>query len=112
MSAQQLLNLLEEWVASGATLFVQAQLLSVDMNCDVAITSFSDPECQTVSTTTTTEVISTQETSSHSQETIIIGIVLGVLLILVLSIGTVVVMLLLRRSRRANVDLQAVTSQE
>ena len=50
-------------------LSVQAQLLSVDMECAVAITSFGEPECQT-----------TEETSSSLETTIII--VLGVLLIL------------------------------
>ena len=99
ISSQQLINLLDEWVASGATLFVQAQLLSVDMNCAVAISSFSDPECRTDSTTTSTITV--------------VGVVLGgVVLILVLSIATVAVVLLLRRSKRAKVDLQTVTSQE
>ena len=134
VSAQQLVNLLQEWIGSEQiTLSVQARLLGIDMNCAVALTSFAEPECQTLSTTTTTEEITSTKTTSsttethstqtsstsqetnstpeasYSQETIIIGIVLGVLLILALSIGTVVVVMFVRRSKRAKV---AVTSQE
>ena len=101
VSAQQLVSQLREWIGSGAFLSVQAQLLSVDMECAVAITSFGEPECQT-----------TEETSSSLETTIII--VLGVLLILVLSVAIVVaiVVVLLRRSKKGKVDLPAVTSQE
>ena len=102
VSAQELVNLLQEWIASGAFLSVQAQLLSVDMECAVAITSFGEPECRT-----------TEETSSSLETSI--SIVLGVLLILVLSIAIVVVIIvvvLMRRSKNAKVDLPAVTSQE
>ena len=105
VSAQQLVNLLEEWIGSAPVLSVQAQLLSVDMNCAVAITSFAEPECQTESTT--------QETSLPLE--LIVGIVLGVLLIVVLSSATVVVIIvvvLLRRSKKAKVDLQTAMSQE
>ena len=104
ISAQLLVNLLEEWIASAPFLSVQAQLLSVDKSCAVAITSFAEPECQTESTT--------QETSLPLET--IVGIVLGVSLILVLSIVIVVVIVavLLRRSKKAKVDLQATMSQE
>ena len=102
VSAQQLVNLLQEWIASGAFLSVQAQLLSVDIECAVAISSFGEPECQTI-----------EETSSSLQTTIII--VLGVLLTLVLSIAIVlviIVVVLLRRLKKAKVDLHAIKSQE
>ena len=111
VSAQQLVNLLQEWIGSAPVLSVQAQLLSVDMNCAVAITSFAEPECQTESTTQETN--STRETSIPLE--LIVGIVLGVLLIVVLSVATVVVIIvvvLLRRSKKAKVDLQAAMSQE
>ena len=103
VSAQQLVNLLQEWIASGAFLSVQAQLLSVDMECAVAISSFGEPECQTI-----------EEISSSLDTTI--SIVLGVLVILVLSIAIVlviIVVVLLRRLKKAKVDdLHAVKSQK
>ena len=111
MSAQQLVNLLQEWIVSAPVLSVQAQLLGVDMNCAIAITSFAEPECRTESTTQETN--STRE-ASFSLETIV-GIVLGILLIVVLSVATVVVIIvvvLLRRSKKAKVDLQMAMSQE
>ena len=104
VSAQQLVNLLQEWIGSAPVLSVQAQLLSVDMNCAIAITSFAEPECQTESTT--------QETTLPLET--IVGIVLGVSLILVLSIVIVVVIVavLMWRPKKAKVDLQAAISQE
>lgn len=50
--AQQFVRALVEWITSGASISVQAQLLQADEMCAVLISSFSDPGCQQEEPTT------------------------------------------------------------
>ena len=111
VSAQQFVNFLEDWIASGAFLSVQAQFLTADESCAISIASLGETECQPESPAKeTTE----SPIGGNFFREIVIGSVLGVLLLLVAAIAVVVTVLLLsKRHKKGKVDLQAVSpSQE
>ncbi len=89
ISTGELVRLLQEWVASGASVSFQAQLLSTDRNCAaVSIPSLNDDECGMVDVPAT--VVATLQSSS-SLSVGIIGAVVGVVLVVVIAATIVVV---------------------
>ena len=46
-SSSQLVNYIEQWSTTDVTIAVQGLRLRVDSSCSIAISSFSDPECET-----------------------------------------------------------------
>lgn len=52
---QQLIAHISHWVKNGASIAISGLLLTVDRQCDVVITSFSDPECYGVVESETSE---------------------------------------------------------
>ena len=45
-SSSQLVNYIEQWSTRDVTIAVQGLRLRVDSSCSIAISSFSDPECE------------------------------------------------------------------
>ena len=62
-SSSQLVNYIEQWSARDVTIAVQGLRLRVDSSCSIAISSFSDPECET----------ERQQPTSDSNLTAIVG---------------------------------------
>lgn len=119
MSSRQLLNFLEDWIASGASLSVQAQLLPVDVNCAVSVSSLSEGACQTPTEETAytdfTDDSPTDQSDSSAREIIIaIATPLGVLLIVAASVVALVIIIKLskRNKKDSKFDQQAVSSQK
>ena len=108
--SSQLISFLEEWTSSSVRILVQAQLLSVDGSCDVEISSASDPECVSVSTTSTpSPPVSTPP--SRLNVTLISIIAVVAILVLSLTIIVAVLALLLARwkhKRKGTVELQTM----
>ena len=105
----QLISFLEEWTSSSVLILVQAQLLSVDGSCDVEISSASDPECVSVSTTSVSTP--TVSTPSPSGLNVTLISIIAVVAILLLAIIVVILALLLARwkhKRKGNVELQTM----
>ncbi len=71
-TAPELAILLEAWTSSGAFLAIQAQVLSIDGSCAVAISSFGESECNpeeiiVSATSDTAEEILVSDTSDTSE---------------------------------------------
>lgn len=109
---------LEEWIASGAHLSVQAHLLAADKSCATSIASFGELECQpdlpTENPSVTTNASPSQGSSSNG---IIAGTVIVVLLIiLAIIIAVVIILIIIVKKRKEkttlDVDLHNLTSNE
>ena len=85
-SSSQLVNYIEQWSTRDVTIAVQGLRLRVDSSCSIAISSFSDPECETERQ---------QPTSDSNLAAIIGGAVAGsvALIVTVLAVGLVVIMI-------------------
>ena len=99
-STSQLLGNLEEWVISGTPISIQAQLLSPDVTCGVAISSRGEDECRPTEMVTKVEVI---EASDLPLSVIVICVSVAVV---VLTIVLIVLVSFLsaccRRRRRSS----------
>ena len=86
-SSSQLVNYIEQWSTTDVTIAVQGLRLRVDSSCSIAISSFSDPECETEQ--------QQQPTSDSNLPAIIGGVVAGgvALVVTVLAVGLVVIMI-------------------
>ena len=109
-----LLRLIEGWVSTGPIIRVSGVLRTVDKDCPVAISDFSEGECVIPPTETpsqtTDEMTTANPASSQSDNTaaIVGGSLGGILALLVLFIVTaaiVVVVVLVMRSRRGKFSL-------
>lgn len=108
ITAHQLVELLEAWVASGATLAVQARLLNADKTCSVTIDSFSEQECQVGGTTVrgTSSTVSTTTSSSRSGSqtgnipTIIGAAVVIIIVIIVIFIVVLIIVIVYKKKRQ------------
>lgn len=91
----ELLQDMQEWIQDGATISVQFQLLTVDSTCDVSISSFTELECRT-------------ESTSRPETVLIIGVTLVVIVVLVVIVIAIVpiVVTLVRRYRYNAIKLQ------
>ena len=88
VTSSQLLAYLETFVTktdSSTTIAVQGVRLDVDSSCPVAINSFSDPQCITVSPTPTTVVPQSDNNAA------IIGAVVAVIVVLVVTVVIIIV---------------------
>ena len=85
-SSLQLVNYIEQWSTRNVTIAVQGLRLRVDSSCSIAISSFSDPECETEQQ---------QPTSDSNLPVIVGGAVAGVvaLIVTVLAVGLVVIII-------------------
>ena len=85
-SSSQLVNYIEQWSTTDVTIAVQGLRLRVDSSCSIAISSFSDPECETEQQ---------QPTSDSSLPAILGGGVAGgvALVVTVLGVGLVVIII-------------------
>ena len=97
-----LISLIEEWVRGGADIIVTGLLITVDSECSVEISSFSEGECSvTVSPTPRTTTDSTDSSSSLSVSSggLIGGIVAVILIIAVCITCTIVLAVILKYCR-------------
>ena len=85
-SSLQLVNYIEQWSTRNVTIAVQGLRLRVDSSCSIAISSFSDPECETEQQ---------QPTSDSNLPVLVGGAVAGVvaLIVTVLAVGLVVIII-------------------
>ena len=85
-SSSQLVNYIEQWSARDVTIAVRGLRLRVDSSCSIAISSFSDPECETERQ---------QPMSDSNLPAIVGGAVAGsvALIVTVLAVGLVVIMI-------------------
>ena len=85
-SSTKLVNYIEQWSTTDVTIGVQGLRLRVDSSCSIAISSFSDPECETERQ---------QPTSDSSLPAILGGGVAGgvALVVTVLGVGLVVIII-------------------
>ena len=84
-NSSELISLLEQWIASGASINVQNVHLTVDPMCDVQIDSFVDPRCKTKATSTWP---------------VVVGSVAGILIMLVgVAVITLILFFTLRRCK-------------
>ena len=74
-----LISLIEDWVRGGASIMLTRVLITVDMDCAVAISSFNERECSS----------STDETDTSSDPTI--GAVITVVIVLIIAITVAIV---------------------
>ena len=95
-STSQLLGNLKEWVTSGNPISVQAQFLTPDMTCVVAISSTGEVECRPSDSTAPPALPITW---------IVIGVVLTIVVLLVLVIVVPVVMLIQCRRKISSMNL-------
>ena len=65
----QLINYIIHWIETGASVAISGILLSVDRECDIAIESFSDPEC-TGHQLTTSQAITTVTTPTTGDSSV------------------------------------------
>lgn len=103
VSAMQVITFLEEWIASSdEPLSINAQLLDLDKNCAVSISSFGEPECLSDELTESPITVTT------------VGAIIGALLGLALIILLVIILLFLKRKlkKKAKFDTQAVSAQQ
>ena len=93
VAAQQLAIFLEDWTSSGAFFTVQAQLLSADGSCDVAISSPGEMECMSEPT---------PDTTAGGINSTLIGSVVtaAALIILVAAVIIIIVVVVKRRQRK------------
>ena len=81
----ELINHMLQWVENGATISVGGVLLNVVPDCDLVITSFSDPECEinmdeeitTVSTLPSTTMTLTTTEGTNQVEVLLVTYVHG-----------------------------------
>ena len=92
-NASTLTNYINQWTSSGVSITVQGLILDVDSMCPVRISSFSDPECASVTDMPTTAIVG--------------GVVAGVCVITttVIAIGIVVARIKRRRTSYEMRDL-------
>ncbi len=69
VAALEFVQILQQWVSSGPSINIKAQILNVKSSCPVLIASFSDPECDSSTAITTlshtvTDVVTDGETNS------------------------------------------------
>ena len=57
-NASTLTNYIHQWTSSGTSITVLGLILDVDSMCPVHISSFTDPECASVTDVSTTSIIS------------------------------------------------------
>ena len=115
-TASEMIGFLEEWIASGAFISVEAQLLMVDSSCAVLITSFGEQECrlEALTTSESTTLSVSDDTSSSGVPTSLIGVVIAVLVVVVmaLTVVAVLVLILFKHRKRENLKLKATLTQE
>lgn len=95
LSASQLVSFLEAWVSSGPAISIQAQLLSVDSTCAIAISLFSEEECQSV---TSSDAVPSGDTTLT---VVVVTTVLVLILVLAITVSTALLLMLWRRKRTA-----------
>ena len=88
-SSSQLVNYIEQWSTTDVTIAVQGLRLRVDSSCSIAISSFSDPECETEQ--------QQQPTSGSNLPAIIGGAVAGVVALIVTVLGVGLVVIIIKR---------------
>lgn len=101
-SVSELLSLVKAWIVSDASIVVQAQLLSPDKNCMVAITSPNEDECQLDE--------SSEPTGMHVGA--IIGGTIGLFAVItVIVVASVVIIVALVRNHQRNHKIRNGTSK-
>ncbi len=106
VSVPELATLLEDWTSFGAFLTIQAQLLSADGSCAVAISSFGERECNPLIPDTTVAEPSAGPPSGIS--TILIGSVIAAAVFAILVVTVILgLMVVIVKRRRNSLKLQA-----
>ena len=93
VTSSQLIAYIEQWKAMDVTIAVQGVLLSVDRACIVAVSSFSDLECEV----------------RPSVNAAIIGSVVAVAVLLIVVAGIVIVVVIFLKRHQAKHVLQKRT---
>ena len=70
-----LISSLQQWIASGPSIFIQLNRLDLDAECDVEIQAFSDPICPKA--TSPPPQVTTVDSAQEGKEGISIGIIVG-----------------------------------
>ena len=101
VAAPQLIDYLEDWISSGTTISVQAQLLSIEADCSVAISSLGEEGCQPSS-------------PASNISTALLGsvVVIVVFIAMVIMAIVIVVLTLLKRRAKPVVIEQTTLPQE
>ncbi len=108
-STSQLLGNLEEWILSGTSISIQAQLLSPDATCAVVISSRDEDECRPKLSSTDPSTVPSAEPSTIPTTWIVIGVVVAMVVGLVVMIVMVVILIHRRKKPTAlnlNKDLK------
>ena len=86
--SSSLISLIEAWVrGSRASVIVTGVLMTIDVNCSVAITSPSDPECSYTPPPSTDAVCST----SNNTPSVVAGVVVVIVIIVIAVTSTTIV---------------------
>ena len=93
-----LISLIEDWVRGGASIIVTGVRLTVDSDCSVAISSLSEGECDTTTSSTSLQ--------SSSDNVAIIGGTVAVVIVLIVAIALVIIVALVLKNRRGNVSIK------
>ncbi len=107
-STSQLLGNLEEWILSGTSISIQAQLLSPDVTCAVSISSRNEDECrpqlssteQSTAPSTDPSTVPSAEPSTIPITWIVVGVVVAMIVGLVMMI--VMVAFLIHRCNKTS----------
>ena len=99
-STSQLLVNLEEWILSGTSISIQAQLLSPDVTCAVSISSRDEDECRPQLSSTDPSTVPSAEPSTIPTTWIVVGVVVAMVVGIVVMI--VMVVFLIHRSKKTS----------
>ncbi len=99
-STSQLLGNLEEWILSGTSISIQAQLLSPDVTCAVSISSRDEDECRPQLSSTDPSTVPSAEPSTIPTTWIVVGVVVAMVVGIVVMI--VMVVFLIHRSKKTS----------
>ena len=88
-SSSQLMSYMKQWIMGDVTLLVQGLNLRVDSTCSIAISSFSDPECESEQ--------QQQPPSGSTFPAVIGGAVAGVVALIVIVVAVGMVMAVIKR---------------
>ncbi len=99
-STSQLLANLEEWILSGTSISIQAQLLSPDVTCAVSISSRDEDECRPQLSSTDPSIVPSTEPLTIPTTWIVVGVVVAMVVGIVVMI--VMVVILIHRSKKTS----------
>ncbi len=102
-STSQLLVNLEEWILSGTSISIQAQLLSPDVTCAVSISSRDENECRPqLSSTDPSTDLSEEPSTIPTTWIVVAAVVVAVVVIFMIMVVILMMVIYYRRCKRTS----------